>query len=146
MVVAFMLPEWLAGASEDPIGLMRGKSFQGSEPSSRRNVGCYQQMNVIRHNHEGVELVTMKPAITGTNSFNYQRRNFRNGQVSGPGFRAIQDTVHRDERLAAGQAFWREDAIGGQAIVQAECNEQGLAHRVPVRQAPLVVLHITDVV
>ena len=58
------------------------------------------------------------------------------------GFRAIQDAVHRDERLAVGYTVWRKDAIRGQAVMQAESDEKGLAYRVPVRQASLVVLHL----
>ena len=99
-------------------------------------------MNMIRHDHERMQLVPVKPTLSITYGLNHEGRNFRNAQVPRPGFRAIQDTVHRDERLAAGQAVWREHSIGGQAVVKTKSDEKRPAHHVPVRQPSLIVLHL----
>ena len=102
MIVAFMLPEWLAGSSKDSVGFTRSKPFQGSQPSRGYDAGRHQHMDMIRHDYKGVKLVTVKPALAIANRFNYQRGDLWDAQAPGPGFCAIQDAVHRDERLAVG--------------------------------------------
>jgi len=126
MIVALMLPERLASASEDAIGFMRGKPLQGSQPLGGNDAGR----------------IAVEPALAVANGLNYEPREFRNAQMPSPGLRAIQYAVHRHEGLAISQAVRWEDAIGGQAVVEAESDEKGLADRVPVRKASLVVLHL----
>ena len=101
MVVAFMLPEWLARSSKDSIGLMPGKPLKRSQPSRGHDAGSHQDMNMIRHDNVGMQFVPVEPAFAIANSLNNECRNFRYAQVPRPGLCTIQDAVHRDERLAA---------------------------------------------
>ena len=57
-------------------------------------------MHVIRHHHEGVQLVTMKSSFTVPDSIDHDLRDFvllqENRTLSGP----IQQAVHGNEGLA----------------------------------------------
>ena len=75
MVVAFVLPEWSV-SSQNAIRLMGGESFQWSEPLFRCHIRRNQQMDMIRHHHEGVQVVTMKPTLAVPDGISYDSRDF----------------------------------------------------------------------
>ena len=59
MVVALVLPE-RAWPAQHPIGFVRGKSFQRPQPVTRGHMRRRQQVDVVRHNDEGVQIVPME--------------------------------------------------------------------------------------
>lgn len=71
MIVAFLLPEWSV-PSQDPIRLMSCESLERTEPPLGNHVRCDQQMDMIRHRHEGMQVVTMKPSFAITYGIDHQ--------------------------------------------------------------------------
>ena len=55
MVEGFILPEVLAGAVENSVGVAGGYSFQAIGYAGERDGGGDQQMDVVGHDHKGVE-------------------------------------------------------------------------------------------
>ena len=63
MIVALLLPERSVFA-EDSIGLVDRESFERPEPLPGCHARRHEQMDVIRHHHEGVQLIPTKPSVT----------------------------------------------------------------------------------
>ena len=77
-------------------------------------------MNVIRHDHIGMEMVAMEFAIAVMKGGDDKSGDFRPRQMSRSGRRAIQNAVHSDEHFALSHGRWFEKASCGQAVVKAK--------------------------
>jgi prepilin-type N-terminal cleavage/methylation domain-containing protein len=105
------------------------------------HTGSNQQVNVVGHHDKGVQAVSAKTPFPVAESLDDDLRDFGLLQPERSGASMVQDSVHRDERLAVRHPRWREDSIGRQASVEAEGNEQRLANDIPVWQAAFVAVH-----
>jgi len=130
--------------SQNAIRLMGRESFEWSEPLFRDHMRRNQQMHVIRHHHEGVQLVTMKPSFTVPDGIDRDLRDFvlpeENRTLSGP----IQQAIHGNEGLSRGAASRRKNAALWKTSRKPKCDEHGAAHGIPMRQATFVSIHRED--
>jgi hypothetical protein len=141
VIVTFVLPEMVAGTAENLIGLVSCEAFERAEPLSRDDMRCDQQVNVVRHDNEGVEIVAAKAAFSCLDGFDYAFCDFRDFQVERAGLGFVQDSVHCYEGFSSGQGVGWKFPIRRETAPEAESNKEGLAYHVPVRQASCVVLH-----
>src|SRR5438105_3098471 len=60
---AFILPESSAMGTQHFIGLVSGEPFQRPPPSSRHHLGGDQQVDLIRHHDERMQLIAVKALV-----------------------------------------------------------------------------------
>ncbi len=121
MIVAFVLPEGFAMGTQQMVRAVAGKSFQGSQPPADRDFGRGEQVHVIWHYNECVQLVTMQAAFSVQECILHELRNFRSLKKEGAGGATIQDAIHGSKSLPRGsQLCGRKDALCWEATVQPE--------------------------
>ncbi len=126
-----------AALSQNSVGFMGGEPFQRPQPLRGNHVRCHQRVHVIGHDNIRMDLIPPETTLPGPQSRHYNFGNLRHAKIRRTVQRAVQDSIHRYERLAgAGQHFWRKDPIAGEGAMQTESDKQGLSNHVPVRQAP----------
>lgn len=144
MVVAFILPDGSMSAQEE-IGLVSGKSFEGRQPFCCRHVWGGQQMNVVRHHYESVQLIPVQFPFAVAQSCHEHRCNFRPPQKQRTSRARVQDAVDSYERLSCGdERGRREHAIAGKTAVQSKGDKEWLVDSVPMGQAPFIVPHTSS--
>jgi hypothetical protein len=134
MIVRLPLPELLAGAAQQSIGLTRGRSFERFQELGRRNRRAQEHVNVVCHDYEGPRLVIaeLDSAVQGVYN---ELRDARLSQELGAGPRVIEIAVNPSERFTrSGLGGWWESA-GGKTSVQGPGNEQPAVLRVGVGKA-----------
>jgi len=144
VIITLLLPERPARRVHDPIRLVASESLQRSKPDARRRPWRDQQMDVVRHNDEGVQLVSSELNLAGMNGSDNHLRDLRLPQINRSGPRVIQHSIHQNECLAAGDLFRRERPVCRQAVAQSEGNKHHVADRIPVRQPALIAVHRND--
>ena len=107
-------------------------------------MGRDQQMNMIGHDHPSVQLILpdLNAVVNGVQD--------HLGDCGLPekhraGASLIEQPVHRHESLAGSQVRGRKCAIGREAAVQSQGNEQRLADRVQMRKSAFIRDHISVV-
>ena len=78
MIVAFVLPEWLSRRAEAQVRLVRGEALQRSEPFCCGDLGRHQKVYMIRHDYEGVKLITVESTLAVMYRSDHQLSNRRN--------------------------------------------------------------------
>jgi len=141
MIVTLLLPKRSPDQTKNPTSFMARKSFQGSKPFACRNTGRNQHVNVIGHNHETVETISVKPNVSIQNSRHDHPGDFRLPKVDRSGSRVIEQLVHRDERSTPTDSLRRESPVNRQCATQPESHEHPLPHRIPMRQPSLISIH-----
>jgi len=107
-VVALVLPEGFARPPQRLIGPLGRDALQRSQEIRYRHVRRNEQMNMVRHDHEGVQHVVVKFGFTILDRIDHKLRDFRAVQVARARSRLIQESIHRRESLTGGQAVRRE--------------------------------------
>jgi hypothetical protein len=141
MVIAFVLPERSTVQAEDPRSRPPGKAFQRTEPIGYFHVRRDQHVDVVGHDHEGVEIVSIESALAIENGCDNQSGDVGFLQVTRTAFGSVQQAVHRDKDFAGGHSCRWKDSICRQASMEAECYEDSFADYVPVGQSSLVKAH-----
>jgi hypothetical protein len=134
-VEAFVLPEWLSCARQDPIALPRSEPLQRVQHLRKRHTRRDQQMHVVRHNDETMEPVM--PGVAIQDRVDHHLRDLRVAQVKGSGHCMVEKTVHCHKGAARGPGR-RKHAMRRRAAVKAPGDECGLAEALIVRQAASV--------
>ena len=124
MIVTFVLPKRAVTESEGFLGLVGRESFQGSRPLCQGNELSSEQVNMIRHDHKGMQLAALETHITVQQRLDNQRCDVRAFQVQRSGSAFIESAVHCHERFAgSGNLLATKAPCGGQTSVQTERNE-----------------------
>jgi len=103
VIVTFILPKCFCVKSQYLVGGMRSEAFQRSEPLSIYDPRRNQNVNMIRHYDEGVQVVPMEFQIASPNGRYDDVRNLGELQKTRPRGRPVQHSIHRDERLPRSQ-------------------------------------------
>jgi len=94
-----------------------------------------EQVNVIRHNHPGMQIAARLAAVLNRTAD--QAGNFRSLQVDGSEASSIEEPVHRNKRLPGCHAFFWKFAANRQTAIQPKGHENGLSNGMDVRQTAL---------
>ena len=137
--MAFFLPERPV-LTQDPVGLVTSESFERPKPVVESHAARSQQMNVVRHDHESVQLVAMESILTVVKRLNDQRCYVRPPKKCWTVSCLIQQAVQRNKRLSGGWLGRKRPALR-QAAMEAKGDEEGLANDVPMRKPPLISIH-----
>src|ERR1035438_7493711 len=109
MIVAFILPEGLSCATQDPIGLVCAESLERTEPLWRSDARRHQHMNVIWHHCVRMQLITAKPLLSIVQGRYHQIRDLGLSEEKWSCAGLVQQSVHRHKSPAPVQPCWRED-------------------------------------
>jgi len=104
-------------------------------------------MDMIRHHHERVQPISLKPALAVAQSTLYQRGDFRvpENQRADPAL--VENAVHRPESLAGRRQSSRwEDTACRKTAAQTECDKQRTAYDIPVWQSSFIMPHPDNLV
>jgi hypothetical protein len=128
VVEGFVLPERKTGASEQSISLARRLAFHGSGDVSQFDPRGQQQVNVVGHDYERVQLI---PAIGSSENIRQNALgDFGEAQPLWPVRGSIQQQIAIGKRApVAGEAL-----EGGERTGQAPGHEYGRSRRVPMRE------------
>jgi hypothetical protein len=132
MIVAFVLPKRQPRTAEHFVDLSCAVALQPTKKFRYVHMGSQKHMNVIRHNHPGMQITARLGAVLYATA--NQPGYFRSFQIdrSVPG--SIQQSIHRNKRLSRTQAILRKFATNRQTAMQSKSDKQGLADAVDVRQ------------
>jgi hypothetical protein len=140
-IKAFLLPK-RSMSTEHKIGLMACESLQWTQPFGGKNVRCDQEMHVIRHHDERMELIPLQFAVSVPQSRHHHFRNFFAPQERRAISACVQQPVDSYECLARRyQCGWREHPAAGKTAMQSERDKQGLVDRIPMGQPPFIMPH-----
>jgi len=134
MIVAFVLPKGFSGTSQQLVGLPRTIAFQSAQDRRYIDMGREKQVNVIRHDHPGVQIAIRLGVLNATPD---QSGNGRLFQMNGSEARGAEQSVHCGKCLPGGQTFFSEFAARWQAAMKAKGHEERLSDSIDVRQAAL---------
>jgi len=140
-IEAFFLPKRSVGP-QDQVGLVSGKPLQGTQPFGGKHVGRDQNMNVIRHHDESMQLIPVQYEIAVQQRRHYHLRNFFAPEEQRTIRACIQEPVDSHECFTCRHdSGWGKYAVGGKAAVQSECHKQGLLDYVPMGQPSFIMPH-----
>jgi hypothetical protein len=140
-IEALLLPKWSVG-TEQQIGTMTRKALQWTQPLGGNHVRCDQEMHVIRHHNERMELIPLQFAVSVPQRRNDHLRNFWPPQKRRATNACVQKPVDSQECFARGdKPGWREHTTRWKTAVQSERHKQRLFDHVPMREPPLIVPH-----
>jgi len=144
MIVAFILPKGSV-STHKKIGLVRGKSFERTQPFCSRHMRGCQKMNVVRHHDESMEFIPVKRPISVSQRGRQHRCNFRPPQKQRTSRARVQDAVDSYERLPRrDECRWWEHAIAGKTAMQSKSDKEGLVGSVPMGQPAFIVPHTSS--
>ena len=98
-------------------------------------------MNVVRHDHEGVQDIMSEDAGVVLDGFHDHVGNGRLAKVECAGAGFVQQSIHGVEGLSGVERGRGEGTVGRQAVVETPGKEDGLLRFVQVWQSPLVKRH-----
>ena len=133
-IVAFVLPKRLAGTPRDSVALQSSESFERLHNFGDFNTRRHQKVNVVRHDHECMELIM--PLIPIVNGVCHHFGDFGDFQVARTCGSTVQNSVHSNKSLSRWNCR-RKTAVAGQTAFQSPGYEQGLTHRINVWQSPV---------
>jgi len=140
-IKALLLPEWSVGAQEK-IGLVSRKSLEGTQPLAGKHMRSDQQMNMIRHHDERMELIPPECAISVSQRCHHHFCNFRPPQKQRSIRARVQEPVDGHKCPARrNQSLRWEHTTAGKTTMQPERDKQRLFHHVPVGQPPFIMPH-----
>jgi len=140
-VKAFLLPE-RPMSTEEKIGLVSRKSLEGTQPLAGKHMRSDQQMNMIRHHDESMEVVPEQLLFAVPQRRHHHLRNIRPPQKQRSIRARVQQPVDGYKCPARrNESGWREYPIPGQTAMQPEGDKQRLLNRVPMGQPPFIMPH-----
>jgi hypothetical protein len=101
VIVTFILPK-RGVAVEDAIRLMGGETLEGPQPLPCGHRGSNEEMDVVGHYYEGVEMVSVEPGLAIIEGLNHQASYFWLAQVERANSGVIKKPVHGQESFARG--------------------------------------------
>lgn len=101
VIVALILPERRVPL-ENPICFVSRKPLERAEPAPCVHLGSDQQVHVIRHHHESMDLISSKPMLAVMQSSYYDPGDFRLAKEQRAGCRTVQQPVHRHKGSTGG--------------------------------------------
>jgi hypothetical protein len=144
MVIAFLLPKRPV-RTQQRVGLVSSESLQRAQPFGGRHMRRSRQMNVIRHYHESMEIVSVQDAVSVPQRCHHHLCNFRPLQGQWAAGACVEQPVGGYECLACrDESRWWEYAVGGKTAMQPEGDEQRLFDHVPMGQPPLIMPHTSS--
>lgn len=117
MIVAFILPEGLPDATQNPIGLVCAESLKRTEPLWRSDARRHQHMNMVWHHRVRMQLIPAKPLFPSTQRRYHHIRDLGLSEEKWSCAGPVQQSVHGYEGFAAGQPCRRENPATRQAVV-----------------------------
>jgi hypothetical protein len=134
------LPERLADAAQQLVGLTRGRPFELTHQLRERDMGTPKHMDVIRHDN------TCMQAAEPTSSrrlqlASYQSGNVRLPQVEQSSSSIIQQSIQSDESLTRTEVLTKEGTATWQACSEPPTNKYGQSWSVPMRQPATMASH-----
>jgi len=99
-VIAFVLPKRLTGESEYLVALPGCESLERLHRFGNIGERGNEQMNVIRHDDKGVEIVVSRDPIPVVDGFENLCGDFRAAEVQRSGTGIVQQTVHSEKCLS----------------------------------------------
>ncbi len=138
VIVAFVLPEGDVLKPENPDRLMAGIAFERTQPYSCRHMWRDEQMDVIRHDYEGVNLVAFKSILAVEERTDKHRSDFWLPQKERSGFGSIQKPIQCYKSLTACKSGIGKAAIYRKAAVQPESYEHPFPDYVAMRESSVI--------
>jgi hypothetical protein len=137
-VKAFLLPE-RPMSTEEKIGLVSRKSLEGTQPLAGNHMRCCQQMNMIRHHDERMELIPPECAISVSQRCHHHFCNFRLPQKQRSIRARVQEPVDGHKCPARrNQSLRWEHTTAGKTTMQPERDKQ---RAVPPRPSGAAAVH-----
>ena len=131
--------------TEKNIGLMSRKAFERPQPFGGKYMRRSQQMNMIRHDDESVEVVPVQFAVPVSQRPNHHLCNVASSKKQRASRARVQQPVDGYKRLTRrDESSRREYPTTGKTTVQSEGNKQALLDYVPMGQAPFVMPHTSS--
>ena len=141
VVVALILPERLAGASENPIAFTSRKSLKRLHDFRYFDQRRDQQMNMVGHHHPGMQFVM--PLFPAKNGFDHNGCDLGSAKKARPGASVVKKRIHRDESLSRRELFGKAPSLR-QRPVQTPGEKDCLASGIPMRKMTTKGLNHTD--
>ncbi len=132
MIVTLILPERLAGSSQQLVSFSSTVAFQATHEGGRFRARCDEHVHVIRHDHPSMQAVIGEGAVLKAEARNSRLLQMARSETAGAG-----QPVHSEKGLPGGQRLVRKLPAGGQAAVQPKRHEQRSPDGTGVRQAAL---------
>lgn len=88
VIVAFVLPEGRV-AVKDAIRLVGGETLEGPQPLACGHPGSEEEMDVVGHHDESVEMVSLEAGLAVVEGLNYEESYFGAAQVERAGYGVI---------------------------------------------------------
>ncbi len=141
MIVAFVLPKGLVAAAENPVCFVTGVPLERTQQAGGFHVRCDQQMDVIGHDYVSVQIIAVQTILAIVERLENKLGNFALAQEDRPAPPAVQQAIHRDERLTGRETRRRKHSVVRKASMQAERHKQRLSDDVPVRETAFIPTH-----
>ena len=100
---------------------------------------------MVRHHDERVQEISLKTILTVLQRRSRHLGNLRLPQKHWARASAVQQPVHRNERVARSQSVCRKDTVRGKTSSQPKRNKQRWPDYVSMRKAALVLSHLSMV-
>ncbi len=138
-IITLALPKSVPSEAKDSVAFSSSKSLERLHRTGNVHEWSHQEMHMVRHHDEGVELEASRISIF--NSFHHHIRNFRHFEKQRSCASVIKKPIHRQESLAR-SGLRGEAAINGQTPMQSPGEKYWLTDGMEVRQAtPMDGLH-----
>jgi hypothetical protein len=69
---------------------MAGEALEGAKPDSQRSSRSHEQMNVVWHHYEGMQIVAMKAVFSVIDSIHHHVSDLGLAKVERPGARIVE--------------------------------------------------------
>ena len=126
---------------------MGSGTFDSIRYAGKRDVGRDQQVDMIRHQNEGVKGKIAQGGITSPNGFGYVSRDSRMFQPRRSRGAFIQGSIQKLELFSrgifCGTAISGCPDLGGQGAIESPGQENGCGFRVPMGELAAIEAHIT---
>jgi hypothetical protein len=136
MVIGLPLPELLASAMKQPVGLTRGSSLERFQQQARRNRRQQKQVDVIRHDYKRSEAIVSQ-VLAVEERFDYKRGDGFAPQINGTRVRSVEAAIHPRKSRAIGSFASGWEVRTRQTAMQVPGEEQPAIVRVDMREAAL---------
>jgi hypothetical protein len=141
VIVAFVLPKGSVVPAQNPIRFVTGVAFERTKLRGCVHMRRDEQMHVIRHDYEGVQIIAAETMLAIVDRPEHQFSDFGVSQEYRSTPRTIQQPVHGNKRLAGREAIRRKNPVVRQASMQAEGYKERLPDNVPMWQTALISVH-----
>ena len=139
-IEVFLLPEFFSAPSQYAVGRTGRRSFYQAHKVPNRCRGRAKQMDVIWHDHEGIDLA--KSVGGGFVQLRlHQSGDLDLPQVAGTGTSGVQQAVPRYKRFTGCKVLPFEPTLRRQATMQPPSKKDRQPRRIYMRQAAAIASH-----